>query len=83
MAFPPLYQCSQCGQSVRVVPQGEGIEPVIVRKCGHDDAVVWANRKVTLRGVGAMENMGAAQRTAIKVTLTLRQLLSALTGRSV
>jgi hypothetical protein len=78
--FPPLYQCSKCGASVKVIPQGEGIEPKIKRKCGHDDATVWANRKVTLRGKG---NMNVLQRTQIKIKLTFRQLLSAITGRSI
>lgn len=78
--FPPLYQCSECGASVKVIPQGEGVEPIIKRKCGHENASVWANRKVTLRGKG---NMNVLQKTQIKIKLTIRQLLSAITGRSI
>jgi hypothetical protein len=82
MAFPPLYECSQCGQPVAVSVR-EGAEPLIKRACGHENAVVWANRKVTLRGKGVLEGMNPMQRGAIRLKLTLRQFLSALTGRSV
>lgn len=82
MNFPPLYECSQCGASVKVTPR-EGMEPLIERKCGHDGAKIWANRKVTLRGKGALDAMNPVQRGAIRLTLTLRQFLSALTGRSI
>lgn len=78
--FPPLYQCSVCKKSVQVIPNGEGVEPTIKRKCDHVDATVWANRKVTLRGKG---NMNIVQKTQIKIKLTFRQLLSAITGRSI
>lgn len=78
--FPPLYQCSVCGAAVKVTPRGEGLEPEKVFRCGHDDAIIWANRKATLRGMG---DVGFSKKAAIKVTLTVRQLLSALTGRSV
>lgn len=80
--FPPLYECSACGKAVKVTPR-EGQEPLIERACEHIDATIWANRKVTLRGVGALEAMHPVQRGAIKLQLTLRQFLSALTGRSV
>lgn len=82
MKFPPLYECSKCGAPVRVTPQEEG-DPIIDRTCGHDFAPVWANRKVTLRGKGALEGMTPLQRGTIRLKLTLRQFLSALTGRSV
>lgn len=78
--FPPLYECKQCGASVSVTPHGEGVEPTIKRSCGHDDAGVWANRKVTLRGKGQMNVLTKASYT---IRLTLRQFLSALTKRSV
>lgn len=78
--FPALYECSECGSAVKVKPQGEGIEPIIVRKCGHDNATVWANRKVTLRGKG---NLNQVQQAGVKITLTVRQFLSILTGRSI
>lgn len=81
--FPPLYECSKCGASVKVTPLGEGIEPRKEFPCGHDDAIIWANRSVTLRGVGAMEAMPMPQRVAIRVTLKLRDILSHLTGRSI
>lgn len=78
--FPHLYECSVCGGPVKVTPQGEGQEPIKVFKCGHDDAIIWANRKVTLRGKGKLSRAKAA---GIKITLTVRQILSALSGRSV
>ena len=81
MNFPPLYECSECGKAVRVIPQKDA-EPTIERKCDHV-APIWANRKVTLRGKGALEAMNPVQRGAIKLTMTVRQFLSALTGRSI
>lgn len=78
--FPPLYECSVCGAAVRVTPRGEGNEPDKVFSCEHTDAIIWANRKVTLRGQG---DIGFAKRSRIKMTLTVRQFLSALTGRSI
>lgn len=83
MKFPPLYECSVCGKPVKVIPQGEGIEPLKKWNCEHTTATIWANRKVTLRGKGALEAMGPVERTTIKLTLTVRQLLSYLTGRSI
>ena len=82
MNFPPLYECSVCNKAVKVTPR-EGQEPLIERACGHNDATIWANRKVTLRGVGSLEAMHPVRRGAIRLTLTLRQFLSALTGRSI
>lgn len=79
MNFPPLYECSVCGSAVSVTPV-EGAEPVIKRRCEHDGATIWANRKVTLYGKGEV-NM--AVRLKRKITLTVRQFLSALTGRSI
>lgn len=83
MKFPPLYECSECGLQVKVIPQGEGVEPLKLFACEHTAAPIWANRKVTLRGKGALEAMHPLQRGAIRLTLTLRQFLSALTGRSI
>lgn len=82
MTFPPLYECAECGRPVRVVQRAES-EPLIERSCGHDNAIVWANRKVTLRGKGALEGMTPLQRGTVRLKLTLRQFLSALTGRSI
>ena len=81
MKFPPLYECSACGKSVKVTNQ-KNAEPIIERNCDHD-APIWANRKVALRGKGALEAMNPVQRGTIKLTLTVRQFLSALTGRSI
>jgi hypothetical protein len=78
VSFPPLYECSVCGAAVKVTPVENG-EPIIKRKCEHD-ATIWANRKVTLYGKGDVNIGVRAQR---KITLTVRQLLSALTGRSI
>ena len=78
--FPHLYECSICGAPVKVTPQGEGVEPLKKFKCGHVDAIIWANRKVTLRGKGKLSR---AKSAGIKIKLTVRQVLSALTGRSV
>jgi hypothetical protein len=77
MKFPPLYECSECGASVKVSVVDD--KTVIERKCGHD-ATIWANRKVTLRGKG---NVNIVKKTAIKITLTVRQFLSYLSGRSI
>ncbi len=82
MNFPPLYECSVCHEPVTVTAR-DGQEPLIQRRCEHSDAAVWANRKVTLRGKGQLEAMNPVQRGAIRLTLTLRQFLSALTGRSI
>lgn len=82
MRFPPLYECSVCHEPVKVTPR-EGQEPLIERKCEHHDATIWANRKVTLRGKGTLDAMNPMQRGAIKLTMTVRQFLSALTGRSI
>jgi hypothetical protein len=75
--FPPLYECSVCGQPVTVTPLGLGIEPRKEFKCKHVTATIYANRKVTLRGKGTLIT------PAMKLTLTVRQLLSTLLGRSV
>jgi len=80
MAFPPLYSCSVCEKPVKVTPQGLGIEPEKVFSCDHVDAAIWANRKVTLYGKGKVSVITQAQRT---IKLTIRQLLSGLTGRSI
>ena len=77
--YPPLYACSVCGLPVTVIPV-DGKEPEKIFKCGHTDAVIWANRKVTLRGEGELNTFHKAK---IKITLTVRQFLSLLTGRSV
>lgn len=78
--FPPLYECSICGQPVKVTPQGEGLEPFKRFRCAHTDAVIYANRKATLYGKG---DVNIATRTQRRIKLTVRQLLSALTGRSI
>ena len=79
----PLYECSVCGSAVKVIPQGEGVEPIKQFSCTHTTATIWANRKVTLRGVGALEAMNPMQRASIRLRLTVRQLLCALTGRNI
>lgn len=81
--FPPLYECSICGKGVKVTPQGEGVEPIKEFECEHTTAIIWANRKVTLRGVGTLESAGAIRRGAIKITMTLRQFACWVTGRSI
>lgn len=79
--FPPLYQCEKCNKTVKVKGMGVGVEPFIKRTCDcPNDTPVLARRKVTLRGKG---KMNLAKKMQIKVTLTIRQLLSALTGRSI
>ena len=74
--FPHLYTCSVCEGKVSVVDNGLGIEPTITRKCEHKTASVYANRKVTLRGIGGMS-------VANKITLSARQFFSLLLKRSV
>jgi len=79
--FPPLYQCEICGESVKVTPKGEGNEPIIKRSCRcPEDTPILAKRKVTLRGKGELSVMKQQQ---IKIKLTLRQFLSAISGRSI
>lgn len=80
--FPPLYECSVCGAAVTVTPQGVGVEPLKAFSCEHTTATIWANRKVTLRGRGALTASGKLP-VGARITLTVRQLLSALTGRSI
>lgn len=77
--FPPLYECSICGEAVDVTPQAQG-GPIMRFRCEHTTAPIWANRKVTLYGKGDVNIATRAQR---KIKLTVRQLLSALTGRSI
>lgn len=81
--FPPLHECSVCGKPVKVIPQGEGVEPIKKFSCEHTNATIWANRKVTLRGVGSLEAKSPIARGCIKLKLTVRQFLSLLTGRSI
>ncbi len=79
--FPALYECSICGETVKVIPQGDGVEPVIERSCKcPSDTIVYAKRKVTLRGVGSLSQ---AQEISYKIKVSARQLLSWLTGRSI
>jgi hypothetical protein len=80
--FPPLYECSSCGAPVKVTPLADA-EPLKEWACEHTTAPIWANRKVTLRGKGELEAMNPVQRGVIRIKLTLRQFLSALTGRSI
>lgn len=74
--FPPLYECSACGAAVKVVPQGEGREPLKLFRCGHVNAMIWANRSVVLHGDGKLS-------AGTRIRITLKQFLSYLTGRSV
>jgi hypothetical protein len=78
--FPPLYECSVCGEAVKVIPQEQGQEPIYKYKCEHRNVPIYANRKVTLRGKGSLNNFQATQ---VKITLKVRQLLSMITGRSI
>ena len=83
VSFPPLYECSVCNRPVTVKAAVEGQEPIKKFSCEHTTAPIWANRKVTLRGKGALEAMPFHKREVIRITMTLRQLLCALTGRSI
>lgn len=74
--FPPLYECSVCGKSVAVTPQGDGVEPIKKFSCEHTTAIIYANRKVTLYGKGQITSLG-------RVKLTVRQFLSLLLKRSI
>lgn len=77
---PHLYECSVCGKPVKVTPLGEGQEPRKEFACEHTTAIIYANRKVVLRGKGDMNLLDGAQYT---IKLKVRQLLSWLSGRSV
>lgn len=79
--FPPLYACSKCGKSVKVTSNGIGVEPAIKRSCDCPaDTIVNAERKVTLRGKGKLNQF---QQAGVSFKLSVRQLLSAMTGRSI
>jgi len=79
--FPALYECSICEKSVKVIPQGDGVEPIINRSCECPaDTVIYAKRKVTLRGKGTLNPM---QEAGVKITISIRQFLSMITGRSI
>lgn len=80
--FPPLYSCSLCGKAVKVIPQGLGVEPEYEyhKDCPHRGVTIYANRRVILRGKGQL-NM--VQETMYKINVSVRQILSWLTGRSV
>jgi DNA-directed RNA polymerase subunit E'/Rpb7 len=78
MKFPPLYECSVCGCAVKVTPT-DG-EPIKQFSCDHTDAIIYANRKAVLYAEG---DLNVAQKAAVRFTVTVRQLLSAMTGRSV
>ena len=80
--FPPLYSCSVCGRAVKVTLQGVGEEPIYEyhKDCSHRGVTIHANRKVTLRGKGTLNPV---QEASYKVKVSVRQLLSFLTGRSI
>lgn len=81
--FPPLYQCELCERSVSVAGNGMGVEPTIKRSCKCPETTgILARRKVTLRGKGAMD-ANILKKQTLKLTLTLRQLLCKITGRSI
>lgn len=80
--FPPLYECSVCGKAVKVIPQGIDKEPLYEyhKDCNHRGVTIYARRKVTLRGKGTLNPL---QEASVKITISIRQLLSLLTGRSI
>jgi len=83
--YPPLYQCEGCGKAATVTPQGIGNEPIIKKHCKcplNSENGIIARRKVTLRG-DSQFSAGISKKMQIKITLTLRQFLSAITGRSI
>ena len=78
--FPPLYVCSKCGKTVKVISV-KNKEAIIKRKCKcPDDTIVFANRKVILEGKGDVNNF---RKVKSSVVLNIRKLLSKITGRSV
>lgn len=54
------YTCSVCGAEVVVVPQGLGVEPEKRFSCGHDTAMIYADRQVVLRGQGGVAKQSGA-----------------------
>lgn len=79
--FPALYECSICSKTVKITPMGEGLEPLIERSCDCPaDTIVYAKRKVTLRGEGELNQV---QEAVYKMKVSVRQLLSWMTGRSI
>jgi len=81
MSHLPLYSCSVCGKAVKVIPQGEGKEPLYVyhKDCPHRDVTIYAHRKVILRGKGKMSLLNE---TKYKIRVSVSQFLSWLTGQS-
>lgn len=79
--YLPLYSCSICGKAVKVIPQGEGVEPLYEyhKDCPHREVTIYANRKVTLRGKGKLNPLQFAE---YKIKLKVSQLLSWITGQS-
>ncbi len=53
----------------------DGGEPEKIFKCSHTNAIIWANRKVTLIGKG---DLTQSQKTKVKVRLTIRQFYHTL-----
>lgn len=80
--FPPLYTCSVCGKGVKVKNMGVGVEPEYTyhKDCPHRNVTIHANRKVTLIGKGQLSEV---EMTVLKLKVSVRQLLSWLTGRSI
>ena len=80
--FPPLYTCSICNRAVKVIPNGLGKEPTYEyhKDCIHRNVTIHANRKVTLIGDGELNML---QKVTHKITISIRQALSLLTGRSI
>lgn len=77
----PLYSCSVCGKAVKVIPQGEGVEPFYEyhKDCTHRNVTIYANRKVILRGKGKMSPF---KEFNYKIKVSVSQFLSWLTGQS-
>jgi hypothetical protein len=80
--YLPLYSCSVCGKAVKVIPQGEGVEPLYEyhKDCEHRNVTIYANRKVILRGKGKMTPVKELE---YKVRVSVSQLLSWITGKSI
>jgi len=72
---PPLYYCAECMLAVKVTPV-EGGEPVVERRCSHNDAQIIAPRRSILAGKGGLS-------IGNKLRMKGYQVAATLTGRCV
>lgn len=70
---PPLYYCEECLLAVSVTPV-DGGEPVIKRKCSHNEAKIIAPRRAICVGKGGMN-------TGTRIKIAWNKAKASVTGR--